>query len=487
MQGSLASTRLQNSRSEIGHYWRELLGVIPTCVPVGTSFQRLSYTHAFFFQPPKSDSQRQRQHPLFLFAMSQTAIPKRNANGPTLTIKKPRSPSSIMATPATRPPNAHMQLQLISDIGPELVQRWTEAGVIQLEGGAIGHSLPRALLSVILRAASYAEADDFLCSYRNIARLQGVHANVLGFSVTDPAFVQTSVLHNLLGSASREEILLPAGQALSFYSSAGAGSGDTAEYHSATVDQRVEFYEHKDDLADVRLYALSLVVDVYAEAVKESKAGNLITDAINRFNTNSFVTPYVDTLAKNIDRMDNSMITALHNFYNAYYTKCNQMERNDFRSRLVRSVMQMAYERPANVLTFIQGIPNADLRCSVCRICLVQRFGIADSLEKRLSTRRVTQLYLRLECVDGRANKAVVALLAALITSWVASRSAAGNDDEFKTKPERLVERVDLLKRIRERNWFVFGGSHQDVLALKVALVVLSHHLLVVASRRNKL
>lgn len=156
--------------------------------------------------------------------MSQTPLPNHNLNGQTIGIKKPLSPVSIMTTPATRPPNATMQFKLISDIGPELVQRWTEAGTNLRDGDTINPSLPRALVSVILRAASYAEADDFLSSYRNITHVRKKQeGNVLGFSGSDTAFVQTSVLHDLIISASREEALLPAGQALSFYVSAGAG------------------------------------------------------------------------------------------------------------------------------------------------------------------------------------------------------------------------------------------------------------------------
>lgn len=127
---------------------------------------------------------------------------------------KPKAPSR---QPRTRAPTIDMQLQLISDIGPELVQRWCESvncipeskklvplvrtmlantnhnrfelfpshpssssssspsssidhvGTIPLHDVKKEHIIPalfRALLSAVLRSASVEEANDFMWSYR---------------------------------------------------------------------------------------------------------------------------------------------------------------------------------------------------------------------------------------------------------------------------------------------------------------------------------
>lgn len=397
-------------------------------------------------------------------------------------IKKLRTPSDVKKSLPTRAPNSDIQLQLISDIGPELVQRWTEAKTILCGNGGVIPAMYRALLSAVLRAPSFTEADDFMASYRGLGDMHGeVAGGVLGFSSNDDAFTQTSVLYDLLSSASRGEPLLPDGPALLYYISAGAGSGDTAEYHTATVDQRVEFCQHKDNLHDVRLYALSLVVDAYANAVEKGKSGTILNDVVARFNTNNFVAMYVDTLANNVDRLHENISKNLHKFYNAYYAGCNDTEQRDFRSRLVRSVMRLAYDRPANVLRFLQGVIDPALRFSICRLCLVQRFGVADSPEGRLTSRRLVKYYLKLAMVEGRANAAVPGLLAGLLSGWEAS----GTDEDFKIPKDRLPDRVVALKKLKWRDWSTFGGPPGDILALKVSMMVVCYRLMLHVGKAN--
>lgn len=374
----------------------------------------------------------------------------------------PKSPRKV----ARGRPHPNIQLQLISDIGPELVQRWAECGTITSNGTKVDPVMFRALLSATLRAASFEEADDFIAAYRSLVHSAADDpATVLGFTSITSTFTRTSVWNDLFHSASRREPLIPTNAALSFYNNAGAGSGDTAEYHTASVDQRTEFCESYEDLSTVREYALALVIDAFASAVHEGKAGRLIADCMTRFNMNRFLLPFVDHIPFNIDSLPHRVSTALLKFYDAHYNMALSAERNDLRTRLTRAVIHIASEKPQNVHRFLQSLPNVDLRRTVSRVCLVQRFGINDDINKQPSVRRISKYYLSVEAAENRPNAAFPALLTVFLSAWCASSDLPILHSEQLC--EKILRRAQVAK---QRDWSNFGALESDIFRLRATI-----------------
>lgn len=402
-----------------------------------------------------------------------------------------------MTTMPTRPPDADLQLQLISDIGPELVQRWAEDPTMcQRDAAPVIPAMFRAFISAILRAPSVVDAEDFFASHHSLSVSRTPYDTtgaVLGFSSDSSSQLRSSVFYDLLHSTTPDSPLLPAGPALSFYCTAGAGAGDSGEYSEATVDHRAKFCDHGDSLRDVRTYALARVLQMYATAIRQKLANGLIADTIQRYSTNTFLTPYVgkSSLIDNVDTFNPFITIAMHDLYDAYYAQCSAAEKRDFCNRIVSAVLRVALTRPANVLPFVQGILNVELRFSVCRICLVQRFGIRESRHLRenpddedkgqdtllslpLTANILLRRYLRISPEAGRPNEVFPGLLAALI---IALELTSGGS-AFIIPDDSIQHRLENLREARGSDWSSFGAPKSDVDALRLALLRMGQNII---------
>lgn len=364
-------------------------------------------------------------------------------------------------------PTVELVLQLISDIGPEVAVRWLLAGSVTQP---LTPPVYRALLSAILRAATFSEATLYLRAYSaSVARHCDSPAAILGFSAETEPDIAFDVVRDLLQSASRDHPLLPGGPALSFYSSAGAGSGDSEEYHYATVDHRAPFCVHNDSLTEVRSKSLAIVINVFADAIKNKKAGSLISEAVSRFSLNNFLSPLIELFPGNVDKIEQDVCSALCSFFGAVLKTCSSSQRDALVPSLANAVLRIAVERPENITLYLGYLPRDSLRFEVSRLCLMQRFCVTDKATKTLTWATLDK-YFKISVEEGRPNAAVPALLASLLEGWMFSASSR----TFKVDGgERKVG--ELAKKIRtakSKNWSQFSTNKRDVQKLLSAFML---------------
>lgn len=397
----------------------------------------------------------------------------------------------------TLSPDADLQLQLISDIGPELVHRWVEASAnCQDTSTPVIPAMFRACLSATLRAVSVVDADDFESAHYSLTVSRIVRDKsgaVLGFASDASSYLRLSVLNDLLQSASTGSALLPEGPALTFYSNAGAGAGDSGEYYDAAVDSRACFCGYTDPLHDVRTHGLAQVLHIYARAIREGQAECFIADAGHQPTKNTMFMSYIGSgsLIDNIDKRDNVITQALHDFYDAYYTRCSVAKRRDITTQVVSAILRVALIREKNVLLFVHGIRNPELRLNVSRLCLVQRFGIREQpdahaptddlndyhnelLSRPLTASIIIKQYLSVSPKSGRPNSVFPGLLAVLI---FALELTCGNS-AFSVPDSTLVHCLETISKSKAKSWSSFHAHREDIVALRLALVRLAQKIL---------
>lgn len=402
-----------------------------------------------------------------------------------------------MGTMPTLSPDADLQLQLVSDIGPELIPRWAEAPTMYKNVTTpVMPAMFRACISATLRAASVVDADDFESAHHSLMTSRVVSDKsgaVLGFASDTSSYLRVSVLNDLLQSASTGSPLLPESPALTFYSTAGAGAGDSGEYYDATVDNRASFCGHADLLRDVRVHGLAQVLHVYARAIRQGLAECFDTDAVHQSTKNTLLTPYIGSgsLIDNIDERDSVITEALHDFYDAYYTQCSVAKRHDITAQVVSAVLRVALTREKNVLPFVNGMRNPELRLNVSRLCLVQRFGVREKpdalvsncnlnehhnvlLSRPLTASVIIKQYLSVSPKSGRPNSVFPGLLAVLI---FALELTHGNS-AFEVPSNVLEQYLETISRSRAKSWSSFRAHREDVVALRLALVRLAQKIL---------
>lgn len=405
-----------------------------------------------------------------------------------------------MTTMPTLCPDADLQLQLISDIGPELVQRWAESpNMCSNVSTPVIPAMFRACISATLRAVSTVDADDFRSAHHSLVNSRAVNDKsgaVLGFATDAVTYSRTSVLNDLLQSAVSGSPLLPEGPALSFYSSAGAGAGDPVEYYDATADNRAKFCGYTDLLSDVRVHALARVLGMYAHAIRHGLAECFTADGAYQSTKNTVLTMYIGngSLIDNIDRRDALTTEALHDFFDAYYTQCSVGKRRDFTTQVVSAVLRVALTREKNVLPFVQGILNPELRLNVSRLCLVQRFGIREQPNMRTSSQNenehhdvlsnpltaaiIIKQYLSVSPKSERPNSVFPGLLAVLIFALELTRG----DSAFIVPDDTLVQCLETISHSRTKSWSSFHAHREDIVALRLALIRLAQKIVSCAS-----
>lgn len=377
--------------------------------------------------------------------------------------------------------HAEFATLILSDISPELALRWINAASSSARPTSLPPALYRAVISTILRATTRSDALDALHALERAVKLPPqTPAAYLGFTSETQPHIRALVLQDIILSAARDDPLLPEGDALSFYSNAGQGSGDAAEFSQANpaADGRPAFVSIVEPLPEIRRDSLVHVLRLFASLVARDQVADLIPLAVRRAGTAVFIAPYTDTLLRTVDTLNPHVVSALHVFYAAAISALDDAGREETVTRLVGAIMSVAQDHPANIGLFLTGMRDAgslQLLFDVCRVCLVQRFRVRDSPDRPLSLARLVQNFLSVGIVTGRANDILPALLTGLIFAWI-------NTGSFpeRMNPNECVHRVKQLHDINidDKLFEKVDAPQRDVIALNVAVMDLVQHLL---------
>ncbi|CAN8075762.1 unnamed protein product [Agarophyton chilense] len=318
--------------------------------------------------------------------------------------------------------NSELITQLLSDISPEQAVRWIMLHGIQkkhVSKRTIPHIIARSLLSIVIRAPSVAEARSARDALSILLSTPQEHdASALGFSGGETTTFVANILVDMLSSATQDEPLQLTAPTLSFYSEAGAGSGDTEEFYKATPEHRVlQTFSH-ETLPDIRQFNLAMAINTFAEAFKEKGCRRRLLE-VTRSNMHRILAPWLSILPSTISQLDSTLLNALLSFYSSLVSALTEDEQSDLVTRLVSSTMQIIQTSPEQLFYFLDGISVNSLKVSMCRLCLIQRFRVVDDDSKLLTARAIVNKYLTLKPVQGRANNAVPVLLTVLIDSWI--------------------------------------------------------------------
>lgn len=380
--------------------------------------------------------------------------------------------------------HAHLTSQLLSDISPDQAIRWITLQGLQKKPSnqrIVPHVITRSLFSILLRAPSDEEAQLAQDAIRAVFSLPQEHdASALGFSIGDSISRITNVLVEMLSAAAQDEPLLTTSFVLSFYSEAGAGAGDTDEFHTATPEHRVAHCFPHESLSDVRQRNLAKAIRTFAEAFQEQGCKRKLLE-VARGNMHRILAPWLSVLPTTIGQLDEQLREALLCFYNALLQALAEDERTELVTRLVGSIMQTIQSDVDHLYLYLDCIADQAVRFSACRLCLIQRFRVNDDHSQPLTFRTIFDKYLTLKPVTGRVNQAVPALLTFLICSWV--------EIVFRDEPEpsllwngKIKGQSDSkrLKKMHSSKNLVItrfaDAPRQDILALKMAISKLMHH-----------
>lgn len=370
--------------------------------------------------------------------------------------------------------DASAAMQLLNDLALDVPLPWLHAELFQSPSkqSSIPPALSRTLISILLRAASHAEADAVYEALLAVVALpESSPCACLGFSAEDVAKEDlTSVLCELVSCAAREEPLLVSGEVLQFYSEAGHGAADSDEYHAAIAERR-DVMGAGEVLREVRVSNLARTLDIVARSFE--RGGRTTQRLMNAVKGNTtFVNLLVTTLPARLHLLNEGSVKGLRRLYQAYMAMLEGTGRQSVVTKLVGSFMGLAAGDIANLPGYMQLVGDADIRFRVCRVCLVQRFKVKDRLDSKFGL-AVLESYLRVLPRQDRPNHAVPLLLGGLITSWMEIAEA----NEFCTENFGLILKkwATLSKTIAGE----FNASKADVGFFRTAMLALSNLVLV--------
>lgn len=369
-------------------------------------------------------------------------------------------------------PHTSLAINLLSDLCPDPPLSWIIHETLRpaAKQRPIPPQLSRVLISILLRAASVLEADATYDTLLAVLTLpEPSPCACLGFSAQGVAHENLSaVVCELVAKATRQEPLLVSGDVLTFYSEAGHGAADADEYHDATPDRR-DLMVHAEELKDVRMENMGRVLELVARAFERGGAtGERLVAALK--GTSRFLTPLVAVLPQKAHLLHSALLGGLKRVYEAYLGALGDAGREEVVTKLVTTVMGLANGNVENLGTYLDVIVDADIKFRVCRICMIQRFKVRDQSGKPFSL-SVMERCLNVQRREGRPNKAVPALLAALIMSWF---KIASNDDFEVSDPVAYLTKIrPLCDRVARK----FGASKRDVSCFRVATLALTHRI----------
>lgn len=392
------------------------------------------------------------------------------------------TPSSEVSSPPNNEdfPHAELATHMLTDIGPELCLSWILSEASKRNPRNLPPVLHRGLISYLLRAASQHEAraasDALHASLRMPQRNRGA---CLGFSIANRYADFAPVLLDILQSAARAAPLLPSGKALDFYSRAGPGSVDTEDFHTATPEARVPFCDEHERLSGVRAYNLLLCIRYLTAALGDNGTYSLVQDVANGASA-PFLAPLVTAMPEAMGELDPKMIKGILSFYSVYMKSQPKSIRDNLKARLMNATMRVGKLHEEIVGTYLGGFDDVDVRFTVTRLCLIQRFKVNDRVDSELTVGKLLKKYLVLKPVQGRVNIIVPALTAVMIMAWYehAPLSAFKYDGQKKEVEKKIVQHIDALYKVKHSFPSSFGVSKRSRNAFRVAILMLANRVM---------
>lgn len=372
-------------------------------------------------------------------------------------------------------PGHSLSVSLLCDIAPEVALRW-----LPFVKHSFPPTLPRALFSLMIRTTSETEslaAKDVLLHLQTLKQSSALCC--LGFATKTEKYNRekhfSEVLYDLLLSASRDEALMPSGKALSFYNDAGPGSGDADEYFSDTPDHRVPHAYSHLNIAQIRSRNLANAIDVYTEAFNDDSCFQAFVTLANH-GIARFLAPLVDQIPEVISVVPIHLKEAIFKFYNAYARSCPAARQQEMRTRLVAPFMRVAGRSVHSLNYYIQGIENLEIRFQATRLCLIQRFGVEDSVDEALIAPNIVK-YIFLDVEQCVHPKAVPCLVSTMLMAWyqIAPKEA------FKCKEsDGNRNMIRLLSKLKKAKLGVgkYGCPKHDEIVFRTVMLTMSWRIL---------
>lgn len=387
-------------------------------------------------------------------------------------------------------PHADLATHLLCDVSPATALQWCSGEAIDPTSDtpvSIPPKVYRATISYMLRVSTHDEARDAFDTLKRILCLeQEKPGTCFGFEPDEKrsegdkmtnARELYNVLYDLLTSAAGTIPLLQSSPALTFYNTAGPGTAED-DFSSAPSDRRPAYCTSRENLSDVRAANLALGIRYFAAAFEYQEPREMLLKAVWS-NPKRILQPLTIVLADHISSIQDTVFTALHEFYDAYARHASEDAREMLKREFVGSVMSVARNDPEMVVTHVGGLPDTRTRLDVCRLCLIQRFGVQDDHTRPMSLDSLMEKYLKVRVVKGRQNSAVPVLLAFVISGWC---ELASKDQFFEPElggnDSLVAEAQDQLTKARRRISRQFGAPERDIACLKFAVMALAHRIL---------
>jgi hypothetical protein len=382
---------------------------------------------------------------------------------------------------------------LLQDLAPELALRWTARLAANAGNDALSPALCRGLLSTVLRAASREDALAALDVLEATAPLrQEAPLARLGASTAVTSATLHGVLLDLLQSVITQVPLLPSGPALSFYSTAGIGSSDEAEYEGVadgSSDTRIKFRARQPPLASVRARNVCIVVGYFATILRSSPAVALeFTNTMTIDKRRSFWTLFYATLPQNITALLPDDVRAVQSLFGAAISCETEVAKLQIITELVTAFNDASLlkadgsrDRPSSALgLFARSLPSTTFRIESCvhffvQVCKdnVRGESFVGTNFAPMNIKRFTYNFavpLLSSNMPTSQQTSVPALLTAMAEAWMDVGTAA----QFCVKFDEGADIVDALNSALGRLSGNTGTVPRDVMALRVTFLSIS-------------
>jgi hypothetical protein len=392
-----------------------------------------------------------------------------------------------MASNVVRAAGSDLMTHLLQDIAPELALRWV-ARAASIEGsGAPSPALCKGLVSTLLRASTRGDALAVLDVLDATAALpEEAPLARIGFSLRSPSANLHAVLYDLLNAAIFSEPLAQDGPALMFYSTAGVGSTDDADYEGVAdghSDPHVKFRMHQPKLSDVRERNVVLALGYFASvfrmvSMNQSHDGiSPVTSSMSDDARSRFWKLMYHSLADNIHMMLPDSVTAVQALFGSLIACEPPTRQDEIANELVSVFNSLAHKRGSPVLgQYARSISMSNVRMIACIRCLVRIFKAKDdptARSDRMTIKRFAGAF-----VDPLLSKkmspmhltGVPALLTTLGETWL----EVGSEDDFVIPTATVGPLMAKLKAaIGRLEQQAVGCVTRDVLSTRVVVMVI--------------
>jgi hypothetical protein len=374
---------------------------------------------------------------------------------------------------AARAAGTDRHAELLSEVAPEITKRWVARNAALGGASAPSPIICRGLLSLILRATSRGgafEALDVLNAAQQLVDENTIQPiELLGFAPTAPRVTLCAVLSDLVEAAVTQTPLLTANAALSYYSTAGAGSSDDSEYdaaQSAVADPRNSRRLFAPSLDAVRRQNVVTALRYFC-AVLDRMAKMALpvfsSDGTPRADRALFWKLLYVTLPANVESLALEELRVVMGVFGAIL-RCEAWEDRRLAVGELRTALNVlaARKRSRALSMYARSLSLPDIRMQACLSCLLTFIDKPASaaagalrqadVDKPMDIARFTHnlvVPLLSKRMDERAQTGVPALLTAFGEAWLRE----GREEQFvadagavSTIIARLREALDRLE-----------------------------------------